>query len=381
MTAPSAVATAVCTATIREHFLGAPPAVVHRALADSQELAALLPHLLQWAAVNSDQGLDEKLLPRSFARFLADAAAVGVDACGSSTEAASKDAGVLADGASEVDSTSSSRRGSRKTRKPSTSSSRGRGRGRGKKLGTAVGASGTPGTHQQQQEDVSSIGWAGASVSLATAVASAAATALELSSDEECSAAEVGCSKTVTACVTAVAASAVGAVTVQKTEGHSQPLITSSSSSSHTDGSTATNFTLYQQSQSSSSHPGQPSASSSSSNSISTAPTVQPARAVAAAAAEGSVPAGAADTCFVNVRGQPVSVMSSSAFLHTVQASLNSGSSSGSSVGVLPGLLQLGRFTPGRSDPSSGFSEVLLGPEGLPVVFLLEGLVISKDIK
>jgi hypothetical protein len=44
-------------------------------------------------------------------------------------------------------------------------------------------------------------------------------------------------------------------------------------------------------------------------------------------------------------------------------------------------MLRLGLPVQGKADAASWFQDVLLGPQGLPVVLLLEGLQVAKELK
>ncbi|WIA29676.1 hypothetical protein OEZ86_012159 [Tetradesmus obliquus] len=95
--------TSTAGSTVVEHFLGAAPAVCHRALADAQQLALMLPLLLRWAASQAGSGLDEALLPRKLASF-GDAAAAkarGAQAAKATSAAAAATAAAAAAAAAE----------------------------------------------------------------------------------------------------------------------------------------------------------------------------------------------------------------------------------------------------------------------------------------
>jgi hypothetical protein len=63
-------------------------------------------------------------------------------------------------------------------------------------------------------------------------------------------------------------------------------------------------------------------------------------------------------------------VLTAAAFIHLAQASSSSS-----------GVLRLGPAVQGKADATSWFQDVLLGPQGLPVVVLLEGLQVAKEPK
>jgi hypothetical protein len=71
-------------------------------------------------------------------------------------------------------------------------------------------------------------------------------------------------------------------------------------------------------------------------------------------------------------------VLTSTAFIQLAQASTNGVSGSSSSSGA---VLRLGDAVQGKADAASWFQDVLLGPQGLPVVLLLEGLQVAKDLR
>jgi hypothetical protein len=111
----------------------------------------------------------------------------------------------------------------------------------------------------------------------------------------------------------------------------------------------------------------------------------QPAAAVVAAGAAAGLPYDALSGHVVTLRIKSVPVLTSAAFIQLTQASTSTSTSTSTSIGSSSSssgaVLRLGAAVQGRADAGSWFQDVLLAPQGLPVVVLLEGLQVAKELK
>jgi hypothetical protein len=84
----------------------------------------------------------------------------------------------------------------------------------------------------------------------------------------------------------------------------------------------------------------------------------------------------------VRVKGAAASVITSAAFVQSVDAAiaLPSSSSSTPATPATPGL-HLGGYVQGRGDPKSWFRDVVWCPGQQPVVFLMSGIKVAQELK